>query len=85
MRQLSPKLVSLAALLGTAAVATLASFWLWREAPLYAVLLCGFILFGAARSLPAKHGLASSVFLGFGLGIFLGGAAGAAWLLYGTT
>jgi hypothetical protein len=82
MRQLSTKYVSLAALLGTAAAATFASFLLWREAPLYAAMLCGFILFGAARSLPAKRGLAYFVFLGFGLGLFLGGAAGAARLMF---
>jgi hypothetical protein len=82
MRQLSPKYVSVAALLGTAAAATVASFLLWREAPLYAAMLCGFILFSAARSLPAKRGLAYSMFLGFGIGIFVGGAAGAARLLF---
>jgi hypothetical protein len=45
-------------------------------------MLCGFILFSAARSLPAKRGLAYSMFLGFGIGIFVGGAAGAARLLF---
>lgn len=81
MRQLPRKYGLLAALLGTAVVSTYASFWLWTEAPLYAALLCGFILFGAARSLPRKRGLAYSVALGFGIGLFLGGAAGAARLL----
>lgn len=83
MRQLSPKYVLLAALLGTGVATAFASFWLWREAPLYAAMLCGFILFGAARSLPARHGLSYSLFLGFGIGLFLGGAAGAAMILYG--
>lgn len=81
MWQVPRKYLLLAALLGTAAASTYASFRLWTEAPLYAALLCGFILIGAARSLPSKRGLGYSVALGFGIGLFLGGAVGAARLL----
>jgi hypothetical protein len=79
--QLPPRLLWAATFVVTAVLTTLASFWLWREAPLYAAVLCGFILFGAARSLPSRQGFAYCFSLGFGIGIVLGGAVGAARLL----
>jgi hypothetical protein len=73
---------AIAVLLASATLATLGSFWLWGYSPLYAALLCAFLLFGGARTLPSRNGLAYSASLGLCIGVFLGGASGAARYFY---
>jgi hypothetical protein len=60
----SPTPAAIAILLMTVTLATLGSFWLWGYSPLYAALLCAFLLFGGARVLPSRNVLAYSASLG---------------------
>lgn len=77
-----PTFAAIALLLMSAALATLGSFWLWGYSPLYAALLCAVLLLGGARILPSRNGLAYSASLGLCIGVFLGGASGAARYFY---